>query len=148
MSDSQQTASGAQGCKAEQPACVAQPAGQCCSTDPMPQRSVADTATENATVCDMATNMPQDYQSFESASDSFVQFLSSADQLGHAKLRHGQATGGAGNLACRLMPSTKQQTVTIDRTKPVKAACGIKVMWVSSHARRKRIATQLLDMAR
>ena len=38
--------------------------------------------------------------------------------------------------------------VMTDRSKVVKAACGVKVMWVSAQARRKGIATQLLDTAR
>ena len=47
-------------------------------------------------------------------------------------------------------PHTEVQTEILmtDRSKAVKAVCGIKVVWVSAQARRQGIATQLLDTAR
>ena len=47
-----------------------------------------------------------------------------------------------------MLPRLQCAVVLTDRSKTVKAACGIKVMWVSVQARRKGIATQLLDTAR
>ena len=57
----------------------------------------------------------------------------------------------------RVLPAESQQqmlkrlqsaVVRVDRERTVKAACGIKVMWVSAQARRRGIATLLLDTAR
>ena len=57
----------------------------------------------------------------------------------------------------RVLPAEGQQqmlkrlqsaVVRVDREKTVKAACGIRVMWVSAQARRRGIATLLLDTAR
>ncbi len=48
----------------------------------------------------------------------------------------------------RLRPEGQTEILMTDRSKAVKAVCGIKVMWVSAQARRQGIATQLLDTAR
>ncbi|DBB06353.1 TPA: hypothetical protein ACH3X1_011921 [Trebouxia sp. C0004] len=48
----------------------------------------------------------------------------------------------------RLRPEVQTEILMTDRSKAVKAVCGIKVMWVSAQARRQGIATQLLDTAR
>ncbi|KAL3140108.1 hypothetical protein ABBQ38_004386 [Trebouxia sp. C0009 RCD-2024] len=48
----------------------------------------------------------------------------------------------------QVMKGLTSAVVRVDRDKKVKAACGIRVMWVSSQARRKGIATLLLDTAR
>ena len=56
----------------------------------------------------------------------------------------GLSAGGQHHMLKRLQSAV----VRVDRTRSVKAACGIKVMWVSSQARRRGIATLLLDTAR
>ncbi len=48
----------------------------------------------------------------------------------------------------RLRPEVQTDILMTDRSKAVKAVCGIRVMWVSAQARRRGIATQLLDTAR
>ena len=48
----------------------------------------------------------------------------------------------------RMLKRLRSAVVRVDRTRSVKAACGIKVMWVSSQARHRGIATLLLDTAR
>lgn len=48
----------------------------------------------------------------------------------------------------RQRPKLQTDVVMADRSQAVKAVCGIKVMWVSAQARRKGIATQLLDTCR
>ena len=145
----QPAASDAEDLQAGQSACASQqPAGQCGSMDSMPQCSVADTVTGSDPAAGMDMQMSQDHDHFEDNSDKTIQIQSGADQMRLSNLGRTQAISEAGSIAGRLVPSAWQQTVTIDRIKPVKAACGIKVMWVSAHARRKRIATQLLDMAR
>lgn len=48
----------------------------------------------------------------------------------------------------RQQPELQTDVVMADRSKAVKAVCGIKVMWVSAQARRRGIATQLLDTCR
>ena len=48
----------------------------------------------------------------------------------------------------RQRPELQTDVVMADRSKAVKAVCGIKVMWVSAQARRRGIATQLLDTCR
>jgi hypothetical protein len=53
-------------------------------------------------------------------------------------------------------PSSRKQqqqhrgtvVLRVDEEHPVEAACGVRVMWVSKEARRKGIATKLLDVAR
>ena len=48
----------------------------------------------------------------------------------------------------QMLKRLQNAVVRVDREHTVKAACGIKVMWVSAQARRKGIATLLLDTAR
>ena len=57
----------------------------------------------------------------------------------------------------RVLPAGRQHqvlkrlqsaVVRVDREKTARAACGIRVMWVSSQARRRGIASLLLDTAR
>lgn len=48
----------------------------------------------------------------------------------------------------QVLKGLNSVVVRVDRDKKVRAACGIKVMWVSSQARRRGIATLLLDTAR
>lgn len=43
---------------------------------------------------------------------------------------------------------SQQQIVEVDKARAVKSMCGIKLIWVSADARRKGIATQLLDAVR
>lgn len=59
-----------------------------------------------------------------------------------------QLVGSTSPAASKLHPVPRRDVVMTDRSKSVKAACGIKVMWVSAQARRRGIATQLLDTAR
>lgn len=48
----------------------------------------------------------------------------------------------------QMLKRLQSAVVRVDRANTVKAACGIKVMWVSAQARRRGIATLLLDSAR
>lgn len=75
----------------------------------------------------------------------------------HAEARLGIVSADAQTGQGRLLAADGQQqmlkglqgaVVRVDRANTVKAACGIKVMWVSAQARRRGIATLLLDSAR
>lgn len=59
-----------------------------------------------------------------------------------------EALDTASQSLSRLHPEVQTEILMTDRSKAVKAVCGIKVMWVSAQARRQGIATQLLDTAR
>ena len=59
-----------------------------------------------------------------------------------------EALETASQSLSRLRPEGQTEILMTDRSKAVKAVCGIKVMWVSAQARRQGIATQLLDTAR
>lgn len=48
----------------------------------------------------------------------------------------------------QMLKGLKSAVVRVNRGESVRAACGIKVIWVSSQARRRGIATVLLDIAR
>lgn len=48
----------------------------------------------------------------------------------------------------QMLKRLQSAVVRVDRANTIKAACGIKVMWVSAQARRRGIATLLLDSAR
>ena len=59
-----------------------------------------------------------------------------------------EALDTASQSLSRPRPEVQAEILMTDRSKAVKAVCGIKVMWVSAQARRQGIATQLLDTAR
>ena len=44
--------------------------------------------------------------------------------------------------------SADRPALLVDRTAPVRAVCGVRLMWVSLEARRQGLATRLLDCAR
>lgn len=81
-----------------------------------------------------------------------------ADLLGvsHAATHGGQPVAGAGvtcpraarRAAPALAPGLARGAVAADEGRPRRAACGVRVMWVSASARRLGIASRLMDAAR
>ena len=69
---------------------------------------------------------------------------------GKAEAQHdvGEPLDTSCQVVSRQRPELQADVVMADRSKAVKAACGIKVVWVSAQARRRGIATQLLDTSR
>ena len=72
--------------------------------------------------------------------------VSSAQVSADARLEQGQAPPAEDQR--QMLRRLQSAVVRVDRKKIVKAACGVKVMWVSAQARRRGIATLLLDTAR
>lgn len=61
-----------------------------------------------------------------------------------------QPAGQAAQQAPQQAPQQAQQTapLALDRSRRVRAACGVRLMWVSLEARRRGLATRLLDCCR
>ena len=77
-----------------------------------------------------------------------------ADMLGiscaaaHCTQPGAEVAGGYTTIARQPAPGLARGAVAADECRPRRAACGVRVMWVSAGARRQGIASRLMDAAR
>ena len=112
------------------------------------QQEMSDWQTEQQAPCERDEGMPQAVSGL-----SVGAAVQAAADRHAADESHAQPDLGQSELRPHLLPSRLRavpmsDVVRTDRSQAVKAACGIKVVWVSAQARRQGIATQLLDTAR
>ena len=82
-----------------------------------------------------------------SASDLSHQGAECAVQPG-TESKPSQAITGLGSAHVRLKAPEPAAVLSVDESQPREAICGVRGIWVSMEARRKGIASQLLDAAR